>query len=131
MNITIADLKKGEQGIITDSSSKDIPLKLLEMGCLPGNTTNYLWDFGDGDYSSNYSTSHSYSSVDSFKISLRATSSYGCVSIKRKDIEVVGNPNVSMDTITGTEQCLDGNLFSVVRLKKSTRFEPLMMKASF
>ena len=85
-------------------------------------TTNYLWDFGDGDYSSNYSTSHSYSSVDSFKISLRATSSYGCVSIKRKDIEVVGNPNVSMDTITGTEQCLDGNLFSVVRLKKSTRF---------
>ena len=37
MNITIADLKKGEQGIITDSSSKDIPLKLLEMGCLPGN----------------------------------------------------------------------------------------------
>lgn len=85
-------------------------------------TTNYLWDFGDGDYSSNYSTSHSYSSVDSFKISLKATSSYGCVSIKRKDIEVVGNPNVSMDTITVTEQCLDGNLFSVVRLKKSIRF---------
>ena len=37
MSFTIADLKKGEKGIITDSSSKDIPLKLLEMGCLPGN----------------------------------------------------------------------------------------------
>ena len=42
MNITIADLKKGEQGIITDSSSKDIPLKLLEMGCLPGNKVKLL-----------------------------------------------------------------------------------------
>ncbi len=42
MSITIADLKKGEQGIITDSSSRDIPLKLLEMGCLPGNTVKLL-----------------------------------------------------------------------------------------
>lgn len=37
MGLTIADLKKGERAIITDISSKDIPLKLLEMGCLPGN----------------------------------------------------------------------------------------------
>ena len=37
MNFTIADLKKGEQGIIKDISSEAIPLKLLEMGCLPGN----------------------------------------------------------------------------------------------
>tara|TARA_B100001057_G_scaffold74256_2_gene68783 strand:- start:16790 stop:17029 length:240 start_codon:yes stop_codon:yes gene_type:complete len=37
MKFSIADLKKGERGIIKDSSSKDIPLKLLEMGCLPGN----------------------------------------------------------------------------------------------
>ena len=37
MGLTIADLNKGERGIITDSSSNNIPLKLLEMGCLPGN----------------------------------------------------------------------------------------------
>ena len=42
MHLTIADLKKGEKGIITDSSSKDIPLKLLEMGCLPGNKVHLL-----------------------------------------------------------------------------------------
>jgi len=40
--LTIADLKKGEKGTITDSSSEDIPLKLLEMGCLPGNTVHLL-----------------------------------------------------------------------------------------
>ena len=39
---TIADLKKGEKGTITDISSKDIPLKLLEMGCLPGNTVTLV-----------------------------------------------------------------------------------------
>lgn len=37
MQHTIAHLKRGERGIITDVSSKLIPLKLLEMGCLPGN----------------------------------------------------------------------------------------------
>ena len=42
MSFTIADLKKGEKGIITDSYSKDIPLKLLEMGCLPGNEVRLL-----------------------------------------------------------------------------------------
>ena len=42
MGLTIANLKKGEKGIITDSSSEDIPLKLLEMGCLPGNEVRLL-----------------------------------------------------------------------------------------
>ncbi|MGB5363392.1 MAG: FeoA family protein [Aureibaculum sp.] len=35
--MTAADLKLGEKGIILDASSKHIPLKLIEMGCLPGN----------------------------------------------------------------------------------------------
>lgn len=34
---SIADLKKGEKAIIKDVSANDIPMKLLEMGCLPGN----------------------------------------------------------------------------------------------
>jgi ferrous iron transport protein A len=42
MPLTIADLKKGQRAIIIDSSSEDIPLKLLEMGCLPGNTVELL-----------------------------------------------------------------------------------------
>lgn len=42
MSLTIADLKKGERATIIDSSSADIPLKLLEMGCLPGNSVELL-----------------------------------------------------------------------------------------
>lgn len=38
MKVTIADLKRGQSGIIKEISSDIIPLKLLEMGCLPGNT---------------------------------------------------------------------------------------------
>ena len=42
MSLSIADLKKGERGVITDISSDGIPLKLLEMGCLPGNTVELV-----------------------------------------------------------------------------------------
>lgn len=35
--LTAADLKLGEKGIIMEVSSNNIPLKLIEMGCLPGN----------------------------------------------------------------------------------------------
>lgn len=42
MQVTVAHLKRGEQGIITDVSSTHIPLKLLEMGCLPGNSVELL-----------------------------------------------------------------------------------------
>ncbi|GEQ84751.1 iron transporter [Patiriisocius marinistellae] len=34
---TIASLKKGQRGIIKEFSVDVVPLKLLEMGCLPGN----------------------------------------------------------------------------------------------
>ncbi len=33
----IATLQKGEKGIIQDFDIDAIPLKLIEMGCLPGN----------------------------------------------------------------------------------------------
>ena len=40
--MTLADLKRGQNAIITDVSSKKIPLKLLEMGCLPGNSVELV-----------------------------------------------------------------------------------------
>ncbi|OSY87085.1 iron transporter [Tenacibaculum holothuriorum] len=33
---TITSLQIGEKGIISEESTQNIPLKLLEMGCLPG-----------------------------------------------------------------------------------------------
>ncbi len=42
MQDTLANLKRGERCVITDVSSENIPLKLLEMGCLPGNTAELV-----------------------------------------------------------------------------------------
>jgi ferrous iron transport protein A len=39
---TLANLKRGERGIIKEFSEDNIPLKLLEMGCLPGNEVEML-----------------------------------------------------------------------------------------
>ena len=52
MKNTIANLKKGERAIIKDFDADIIPLKLLEMGCLPGNMVELLQiaPFGDPLY---------------------------------------------------------------------------------
>ncbi len=49
MQTTIANLKKGEKALIKDFDADVIPLKLLEMGCLPGNMVELLQiaPFGD------------------------------------------------------------------------------------
>ena len=52
MRTTIHSLKKSQKAIIKDYDIDIIPLKLLEMGCLPGNTVELLQiaPFGDPLY---------------------------------------------------------------------------------
>ncbi len=52
MQTTINSLKKGEKAIIKDFDIDTVPLKLLEMGCLPGNMVELLQiaPFGDPLY---------------------------------------------------------------------------------
>jgi ferrous iron transport protein A len=40
--LTIASLKKGQRAIIKGFSVDLVPLKLLEMGCLPGNEVSLV-----------------------------------------------------------------------------------------
>lgn len=37
MEFTVAHLKRGQRGIIKEFAEDLIPIKLLELGCLPGN----------------------------------------------------------------------------------------------
>ncbi|WP_322551271.1 FeoA family protein [Flavobacterium psychraquaticum] len=54
-----SDLKIGETGIITDVNLDEIPLKLIEMGCLPGNTITLIQVAPLGDpYYFNVNDSH-------------------------------------------------------------------------
>lgn len=49
MQTTIDQLLKGQKATITDFDIEVIPLKLIEMGCLPGNNVELLQvaPFGD------------------------------------------------------------------------------------
>jgi len=52
LQTTIANLKKGDVALIKNFDVEAIPLKLLEMGCLPGNRIELLQiaPFGDPLY---------------------------------------------------------------------------------
>lgn len=39
---TVADLTQGQKGIIKDFSEHILPIKLLELGCLPGNSVELI-----------------------------------------------------------------------------------------
>jgi len=42
LSVTVAQLKLGQKGIIKDFSGDMLPIKLLEMGCLPGNEVELI-----------------------------------------------------------------------------------------
>ncbi len=42
MGKTVASLKRGDTAIIKSFDENEVPLKLLEMGCLPGNQIQML-----------------------------------------------------------------------------------------
>ncbi|UJH69259.1 ferrous iron transport protein A [Allomuricauda sp. SCSIO 65647] len=42
MLLTIADLKEGQVGIIKEFINDNIPVKLMELGCLPGNSVELV-----------------------------------------------------------------------------------------
>ncbi len=52
MQTTLDHLIKGEQAYIIDFNVEELPLKLLEMGCLPGNKVKLIQKapFGDPLY---------------------------------------------------------------------------------
>ena len=38
MILTVNDLKRGDKCLIKDVATEQLPIKLMELGCLPGNT---------------------------------------------------------------------------------------------
>ena len=42
MKYTIADLKRGQRAVIKEVDIDTLPIKLLEMGCLPGNEVELI-----------------------------------------------------------------------------------------
>ena len=57
-----------------------------------GTITNYNWDFGDGNTSSQTDAVHSYSSAGIFAVTLTASNAAGCQNFHTKNLPVYSNP---------------------------------------
>jgi PKD repeat protein len=74
-------------------------------------TLSYLWYFGDGDTSSQYSPTHYYSTPGTYTVKLVITPNRGCADSLEKTISVKPAPSASFTT-NDTSQCLSGNFFN-------------------
>jgi gliding motility-associated-like protein len=81
-----------------DDSSLSCPPKTVQFTNLsvPGSagTTSYLWDFGDGNTSTQINPSHTYNSSGNYAVSLIVTNSSGCTKSLTKPnyIQIIAKP---------------------------------------
>jgi PKD repeat protein len=74
-------------------------------------SVNYFWDFDDGNTSVLENPSHTYATIGSYDVKLRATSALNCSDSVTKTTSVVPTPTASF-TVNDTDQCLNLNSFS-------------------
>ncbi len=77
---------------------------------IPYDNLNYLWYFGDGDTSTSKNPIHTYSTYDSFDVSLVVTSIYGCKDSTGHRVFVWPDPE-SKIYISDTTACFNENRF--------------------
>ncbi|MBC8344005.1 MAG: PKD domain-containing protein, partial [Bacteroidetes bacterium] len=70
----------------------------------------YQWYYGDGDSSGSEHPSHIYTSDDTFKVNLIASSLLGCFDTIQKTTYIFPSP-ISSFTINDSIQCFNGNQF--------------------
>ena len=73
----------------------------------------FTWHFGDGQFQLGKVVSHRYASIGNYKLTLVATSDFGCSDTSVADVSVVSAPKVDFDINTNS-QCLSNNIFKYV-----------------
>ncbi len=77
----------GERNLTADFSYGDVS-GFTNLTQNSNNTTTYLWDFGNGDYSTEENPAYSYDSNGVYTVTLRATDECGQESVKVREITV-------------------------------------------
>jgi PKD repeat protein len=74
------------------------------------NATSYVWNFGDGNGSTSTNPTKTYAISGTYKITLLATNSNGCVDSTSQTITLTNKPSAAF-TVSSTSQCLTSNSF--------------------
>ena len=64
------------------------------------NGSEYFWDFGDGNMSTEQAPSYSYTNAGQYIVELITESVQGCRDTVRRTIDIAGEPTLSLDVIT-------------------------------
>ncbi len=120
--LTVTDVSTGCSDIFTSNNLVDLTSKLAfsystQTGCGPttvnfsnnsqGTTTNWIWDFGDGNISNVNNPTHTYTTAGCYTTSFTATDQDGCVSTitDTSCISIYNIPTVSYTTTGSLEGC--------------------------
>lgn len=105
-----------------------LPDQEIRLSNLTENATTFLWNFGDGQTSNEYSPGHLYTEIGTYDISLEAWSEHGCNSkLEKPDaVEVVGKglivfPNAFEPAMSGP----NGGYFSLGEAEYNYVFHPV------
>ncbi|MEO1050864.1 MAG: gliding motility-associated C-terminal domain-containing protein [Bacteroidota bacterium] len=115
-NVTVNDSPtaeiQAEDGII---------LSLETTFSFTSNTTisDVLWDFGDGNTSTQISPAHTYESTGDFQVSLELTNDVGCVGQVRTTVTVIASEIVSIKNVVTPN---DDGLNDVLFIERIDRF---------
>lgn len=95
VSLTVTDINTGCSDVFTSTSLVDLTSKLafshnLNQGCgptaisfsdnTPGTTSNWIWDFGNGDSSFVQNPTYTYTTPGCYMVSFTATDQDGCIS---------------------------------------------------
>lgn len=89
----------------------------------------FSWYYGDGQFQLGKVVSHSYSSIGNYKLTLVATSDFGCSDTSVADVSVVSGPKADFD-ISNNSQCLNNNVFTYANNSSMDNF-PLEYRWDF
>jgi PKD repeat protein len=75
--------------------------------------TSYVWDFGDGTYSTATNPVHTYLSPGTYTVKLIATNSYGCSKIKTQNAYITIHPySVASFSVNQQSSCDQNTIFN-------------------
>ncbi len=78
-----------------------------------GTIDNYDWTMGDNTSLTDQNPSKSYNTVDSFWVTLKVTSNYGCTDTQRHRVYVYPMPVAKFTVGPLIDRCLLGNIFKI------------------